>query len=100
MVENKQIRTRAYPPFFGDLALSLQLGSGLSSLQDAMVLFGIDVQRFLLEHLSSRQGDTLHGGNCTTSRHHLIEADTNRGTVLRPSAIEGIHICQHTDTKK
>lgn len=84
MRENKRVageeRTRAYPPFFGDLALSLQLGSGLSSLQDAMVLFGIDIQRFLLKHLSSWQGDTLHGGNCPTSRHHLIEGEPKTGT--------------------
>lgn len=72
--------TQAYPPFFWDLALSLQLSPGLSSLEDAMVLFGIDIQRFLLEHLSPWQRDTLHGGNCTTSGHHLIEVETQTGT--------------------
>lgn len=64
-----------YPPFFGDLALSLELGSSLSSLQDAVVLFGIDVQRFLLQHLGPWQGDTLHCRNCTTARHHLREGE-------------------------
>lgn len=45
--DEKYMRMKTYPPFFGDLALGLQLGSGLSSLQDAMVLFGVDIQRFL-----------------------------------------------------
>lgn len=74
----KTMTNVSYPPFLGDLALSLQLGPGLSSLQDAMVLFGIDIQRFLLEHLSPRQGDTLHCGNSTTSRHHLIKRERHK----------------------
>ena len=91
------LETQAYPPFFGDLALSLQLRPGLSSLQDAMILFCIDVQRFLLKHLGPWQRNTLHGWNCTTSRHHLIEGETQRGIWCFESQA-GKH--QHTDTNK
>lgn len=100
MCDARSVTSVSYPPFLGDLALSLQLGSSLSSLQDAVVLFGIDVERFLLEHLGPRQGDTLHCGNCTTSRHHLIEGETQTGTqCLRPLAWKAymyINMLTHT----
>lgn len=72
-----QARTGTDPPLFGDLALSLQLGSSLPPLQDTVVLFGVDVQRFLFEHLSPRQRDSLHSGNCAASGNHLNK--TKRG---------------------
>lgn len=90
----------SYPPFLGDLALSLQLGPGLSTLQDAVVLFGIDIQRFLLKHLRPRQGDTLHCGNCTTSRHHLTEGETQTGTQCsEPLAWEAYMYISTTQTR-
>lgn len=72
-----QAGTGTDPPLFGDLALSLQLGSSLPPLQDTVVLFGVDVQRFLFEHLSPRQRDSLHSGNCAASGNHLTK--TKRG---------------------
>lgn len=89
-----------YPPFFGDLALGLQFGSGLSSLQDAMVLLGVDIQGLLFEHLSPWQGDTLHCGNSATSRNHLMERETQTGTqCLEPLPGKSIKTV-NTDTNK
>lgn len=72
-----QAGTGTDPPLFGDLALSLQLGSSLPPLQDTVVLFGVDVQRFFFQHLSPRQRDSLHSGNCAASGNHLNK--TKRG---------------------
>lgn len=65
------------PPLFGDFALGLQLGASLPSLQNTVVLFGVDVQRFLFQHLSPRQWDSLHSGNGAAARNHLNK--TRRG---------------------
>jgi len=90
------VKVGTYPPFFGDLALSLQLGPGLPSFQDAVVLFGIDIERLFLKHFSPWQGDTLHCGNSATSWHHLIDGETQTGTqCLEPWAYE-----RKTDTNK
>jgi len=61
----------AYPALLRDLALRLQLGTSLPALQDAVVLLGVDVQRLLLQHLSPRQWDPLHGGHRPAPRNHL-----------------------------
>lgn len=65
-----------------------------------MVLFSVYIQRFLFEHLSPRQRDSLHSGNRTTSGNHLIdeERQEERDEVLNAMSMEThMYICILTE---
>ena len=49
-------------PLLRDPALGLQLSPGLPPLEDPVILLGIDVKRFLLQHLGPGDGESLYGG--------------------------------------
>ncbi len=65
----------SYPSLFGDLPFSLELGPGLTTLEDAVVLLGVHVERFFLGGLGGRGRRTLNLLLLHSSDHLLSAKD-------------------------